>query len=229
MKEFIRSFSPFLKKLKKFKRYQVEVFLLSLAFIITIISLILYQKNESPESDLIKEIQSPYQKENSSPRKIFVDIAGAVNNPGMYEATFGARLKDILTLAGGLSDEADRIFFQRNFNLARIVTDQEKIYVPSSWEINSGIFIENSRTLDYISPQNITQTEAVSQNSPQNTTEKISLNQASVEELDTLPGIGKVTAQKIINNRPYENIDELLTKKVINKNTFEKIKDLISL
>jgi competence protein ComEA len=229
MKEFIGSFSPFLKKLKKFKRYQVEVFLLSLAFIITIISLILYQKNESPESNLIKETQSSYQKENSSQRKIFVDIAGAVNNPGMHEATLGARLKDILTLAGGLSDEADRIFFQRNFNLARIVTDQEKIYIPSSWEINSGIFIENSRTLDYISPQNITQTEAVSQNSPQNINEKISLNQASIEELDTLPGIGKVTAQKIINNRPYQSIDELLTKKVVGKSTFEKIKDLISL
>ena len=229
MKEFIDSFSPFLKKLKKFKRYQVEVFLLSLAFIITIISLILYQKNESSESDLIKETQSNYQKENSSPRKIFVDIAGAVNNPGMYEATLGARLKDILTLAGGLSDEADRIFFQRNFNLARIVTDQEKIYIPSSWEINSGIFIENSRTLDYISPKNITQTEVVSQNSLQNTNEKISLNQASVEELDTLPGIGKITAQKIINNRPYQSIDELLTKKVVGKSTFEKIKDLISL
>jgi len=229
MKEFIGSFSPFLKKLKKFKRYQVEVFLLSLAFIITIISLILYQKNESSESDLIKETQSNYQKENSSPIKIFVDIAGAVNNPGVYEATLGARLNDILTLAGGLSDEADRIFFQRNFNLARIVTDQEKIYIPSSWEINSGIFIENSRTLDYISPKNITQTEVVSQNSPQNTNEKISLNQASVEELDTLPGIGKITAQKIINNRPYQSIDELLTKKVVGKSTFEKIKDLISL
>lgn len=225
MKEFIRSFSPFLKKLKKFKRYQVEVFLLSLAFIITIISLILYQKNESPESDLIKETQSPYQKENSSPRKIFVDIAGAVNNPGMYEATLGARLKDILTLAGGLSDEADRIFFQRNFNLARIVTDQEKIYVPSSWEINSGIFIENSRTLDYISPQNISPSE----NNSSNSVEKININQATIEELDTLPGIGKVTAQKIINNRPYQSIDELLTKKVVNKSTFEKIKDLISL
>ena len=225
MKEFIRSFSPFLKKLKKFKRYRLEIFLLSLAFIITIISLILYQKNESPESNLIKETQSSYQKENSSPRKIFVDIAGAVNNPGMYEATLGARLKDILALAGGLSDEADRIFFQRNFNLARIVTDQEKIYVPSSWEINSGIFIENSRTLDYISPQNISPSE----NNSSNSVEKININQATIEELDTLPGIGKVTAQKIINNRPYENIDELLTKKVINKSTFEKIKDLISL
>jgi hypothetical protein len=76
MKEFIRSFSPFLKKLKKFKRYQVEVFLLSLAFIITIISLILYQKNESSESDLIKETQSPYQKENSSLEKFLLTLPG---------------------------------------------------------------------------------------------------------------------------------------------------------
>jgi competence protein ComEA len=229
MKEFINSFSPFLKKLKKLKRYRLEILLLSLAFIITIISLILYQKNQSAETNLTEENQLPYQPENLNSRKIFIDIAGAVNNPGVYEATIGARLKDVLTLAGGLSDDADKIFFQRNFNLARLVVDQEKIYVPSTWEVNNGIFIENSRTLDYISPQNIIQTETVAQNSSQNTTEKININQAGIEELDALPGIGKITAQKIINNRPYQSIDELLTKKVVSKSTFEKIKDLISL
>lgn len=89
--------------------------------------------------------------------------------------------------------------------------------------------MENQRTLDYISPQNITQAEIISQNPSQNITEKISINQASIEELDALPGIGPVTGQKIINNRPYQNFEELLTKKVVNKSTFEKIKDLIRL
>jgi len=224
MKNFLRSFLPILKKIKK---YKIEIFLLGASFFIAIFSLILYQKEKAWEKT---EVMEEKTFNNPTPyKKIFVDVAGAVKNPGVYEATFGARLNDVLYLAGGLSDEADRIFFQRNFNLARIVTDQEKIYIPSSWEINSGIFIENSRTLDYISPKNITQTDVVSQNSPQNTNEKISLNQASVEELDTLPGIGKITAQKIINNRPYQSIDELLTKKVVGKSTFEKIKDLISL
>jgi len=229
MKEFINSFSPFLKRFKKLKRYRVEVFLLSLAFIISIISFILYQNKPSDEANLNEENQLSYNRENLRSEKIFVDIAGAVNNPGVYETTPEARLKDILNLAGGLSDQADKIFFQRNFNLARIVIDQEKIYVPSSWEINNGTFIESSRTLDYISPQNISQKENLIQDPYQQINEKINVNQSSIEELDSLPGVGKVTAQKIINNRPYQKIEELLTKKIVKKSTFEKIKDLISL
>lgn len=229
MKEFINSISPLLKKLKKFKRYRVEIFLLFLAFMITLISLVLYQKNQSLEINLNEETQPSYKQENQNLKKIFVDVAGAVKNPGVYEASFGARLKDVILLAGNLSDEADRIFFHRNFNLARIVTDQEKIYIPSIWEVNSGVFIENSRTLDYTSPQNINKTEIIQENTSLNPTEKININQATMEELNSLPGVGKVTAQKIISNRPYQTIDQLLTKKVVNKSTFEKIKELISL
>jgi len=229
MKEFINSFFPLFKKIKRVKRYRLEIFLLFLAFIITIISIILFQNSQSTETNPVEEIESSYKQENLSSKKIFIDIAGAVNNPGVYESTPEARLKDILILAGGLSDQADKIFFQRNFNLARIVTDQEKIYVPSTWEVNSGIFIQNSRTLDYISQQIINQTENIIQDRYQNINEKININQSNIEDLDTLPGVGKITAQKIINNRPYQKIEDLLTKKIVNKSTFEKIKDLISL
>jgi len=183
----------------------------------------MYQKAKIEENNFVEEEKPLNEAVNS--KKVFVDISGCVKNPGVYEASFGARLKDILNLAGGLSDEADKNFFQRNFNLARIVFDQEKIYVPSIWEIQNGIFVENPKTLDYSSPQNINLEEYTSPN----VNEKININQATVEELDTLPGVGKITAQKIISNRPYQTIEELLTKKVVNKSTFEKIKDLISL
>lgn len=130
MDNFFHSLSPFFKKIKK--RYKVEVFLLFLAFFIAVVSLILYEKNQYSNDESIEEITSSYQqKESPNSRKILVDIAGAVKNPGVYESSIGARLKDILTLAGGLSDEADKIFFQRNFNLARLVSDQEKIYIPA--------------------------------------------------------------------------------------------------
>lgn len=55
----------------------------------------------------------------------------------------------------------------------------------------------------------------------------ININEASLEELDTLIGIGLVTAQKIIDNRTYESINDLLDKKVISKTVFEKIKSKI--
>jgi competence protein ComEA len=220
MKNFLRSFLPVLKKIKK---YKIEIFLLGAAFFIAIFSLILYQKEKAGEKPEVVEEKT---FNNPTPyKKIFVDVAGAVKNPGVYEATFGARLKDVLDLAGGLSDEADKFFFQRNFNLAKIVTDQEKIYIPSTWEVQSGIFVENQRTLDYTQKTNINWEGGNLENS----INKININQATVDELETLPGIGKLTAQKIIKNRPYQTIDELLTKKVISKSTFEKIKDLISL
>jgi competence protein ComEA len=220
MKDFLRSFLPVLKKIKK---YKIEIFLLGAAFFIAIFSLILYQKEKAGEKE---EVMEEKTFNNPTPyKKIFVDVAGAVKNPGVYEATFGARLKDVLDLAGGLSDEADKFFFQRNFNLAKIVIDQEKIYIPATWEVQSGIFVENQRTLDYTQKTNINWEGGNLENS----INKININQATAEELETLPGIGKVTAQKIIKNRPYQTIDELLTKKVIGKSTFEKIKDLISL
>ena len=220
MKNFFRSFLPVLKKIKK---YKIEIFLLGASFFIAIFSLILYQKENAEEKP---EVVDEKTFNNPPPyKKIFVDVAGAVKNPGVYEATFGARLKDVLDLAGGLSDEADKFFFQRNFNLAKIIIDQEKIYIPATWEIQSGIFVENQRTLDYTQKTNINWEGGNLENS----INKININQATAEELETLPGIGKITAQKIIKNRPYQTIDELLTKKVIGKSTFEKIKDLISL
>jgi competence protein ComEA len=220
MKNFLRSFLPVLKKIKK---YKIEIFLLGASFFIAIFSLILYQKEKAWEKTEVVEEKT---FNNPTPyKKIFVDVTGAVKNPGVYEATFGARLKDVLDLAGGLSDEADKFFFQRNFNLAKIVIDQEKIYIPSTWEVQSGIFVENQRTLDYTQKTNINWEV----DNLENSINKININQATAEELETLPGIGKVTAQKIIKNRPYQTIDELLTKKVISKSTFEKVKDLISL
>jgi len=220
MKNFIRSFLPFIKKIKK---YKIEILLITIALFITFFSFILYQKEKNDEQAEI--IEEKLNENSINDRKIFVDVTGAVKNPGLYEATFGARLKHVIDLAGGLSEQADKFFFQRNFNLARIVIDQEKIYIPSTWEIQNGIFIENSRTLDYIQSTKVNWQEETSEK----LNNKININQATIEELDTLPGIGKVTAKKIIDNRPYQSIEELLTKKVVGKSTFEKIKNLISL
>lgn len=217
MNGFIKSFTPLLKKLKK---YLVEIILLTVALVITITALVIYAKNNQNTD---QETIINNQPEQTLSGKIFVDVSGAVKKPNVYEISFGARLRDLVDMAGGLSDEADTVFFYRNFNLARIVTDQEKIYIPSIVEINSGVFMENPRTLDYTSPG----TGAVN-NAPTDN-QLINLNSATVEELDQLPGIGQVTANKIIGSRPYSTIDELLTKKVVNKGVFEKIKNLINI
>ncbi len=210
MNRFFQSLVPIKSTIKKkLKKYKIEVVLLVFALLSALISVGIYfaGKKDSKEAAVIFE-----EKTADYPSKIFIDIAGAVEKPDVYEVTVGARLKDFLIMAGGLSAEADREFFSRNFNLARIVADQEKIYIPSVNEVQRGFFVENQQTLKNIS---------------ENQSEKININTATIEELDELPGVGKVTAKKIIEGRPYENIDQLLTKKVVNKSVYEKIKELI--
>lgn len=199
-----------------FSKYKIEAILITASTIIAFISIIIFILNsKTPKQDqiLIRE-QKPTKIKLE---KILVDISGAVEKPDVYQVTSGARLKDVLVLAGGLSADADRIFFARNFNLAKILADQEKIYVPSPEEVETGNLKQNLQTFTNQQSQTL------------GATSKISLNTASIDELDSLPGIGKVTAQKIIQNRPYGSIDELLNKKVVNKGLYEKIKDLIQL
>jgi len=205
---------------KKVKKYIVEVVILAVAFVIAVVSLTIYLKNyqSSDEENINYSLTSPKPQ---TPLKIYVDVSGSVNKPDLYEVPAGARLKDLIKKAGGLSDDADKGFFGRNFNLARKLADQEKIYIPSTWEINNGYFTESQKILDYL-PPNL-------QSSTANHQSFININSASLEELDTLPGIGKITAQKIIDNRPFEALEKLIDKKIINKTVFENIKTLITL
>jgi len=207
---------------KKFKKYLVEIIILTIAIFISVISLIIFL-NSSSQKEEIKISETKNQI--TSVKKIFVDISGSVNKPGLYQLNNNSRIKEAIDKAGGLSDDADKGYFNRNFNLARFLSDQEKIYIPSVWEVQNGYFIENPQTLNYIQPLN-QQSIVFNSDSSQNL---ININQASLDELDTLPGIGKVLGQKIIDNRPYQSLEDLINKKVINKSVFEKIKDLISL
>lgn len=210
----------FLKK--KLKKLWFEIALLSLSIIISIVILILFFRQDMKKEEVIKI------EPNNLPKlaeKYYVDISGAVKKPNVYQVKPGTRLKEVLDMAGGISDQADQNFFARNFNLARFVSDQEKIYIPSIEEINTGLFTENSRSFDFISPVN----QPNQNEETDNQSSKISINQASEQELDQLPGIGAITAKKIIDNRPYTIIEDLLNKKVVNQSVFNKIKDLIEL
>lgn len=206
------------KKYKWLKKYWLEILLLFVAFLIAVVSIIIMSINNQPK-DEEEIITNQAESQDLSLQNIFIDVSGEVLKPDVYKVKSGTRLKEIMDLAGGLSKNADDGFFNRNYNLSRILVDQEKIYVPSIWEVNNGYFIENRQTLDFI-----TAVEKAKAN-----IEIISVNKGTIDELDTLPGIGKVTAEKIINNRPYSTIEELVTKKAVNKSVFEKIKNLISI
>lgn len=225
MDGFIKSFNPILKRLKK---YIVEIVIVTIALLITIVALAIYIKsNQGSDEEIVDTASTSPDRRLEKSTKIYVDVSGAVKKPNLYQVDFGARIKELIDRAGGLSADADIMFFTRNFNLARIVSDQEKIYVPSTLEIDTGIFIQNQQTLNYISPVEVI--NAPTTDSPTTSSQLISLNYATVEELDQLPGVGQVTANKIISGRPYGTLEELLTKKVVNKGVYEKLKSLISL
>ena len=130
--------------------------------------------------------------------------------PGVYELKGNARVNEALIAAGGLGEEADREWVEKNLNLAAKVTDGQKIYIPSEGE-----------------------TEKVAPLQGKGTTlmtrlDLVNINTASSAELDTLWGVGEATAKKIIDSRPYGAVEELLTKKAVKNNVYEAIKDSVS-
>lgn len=147
--------------------------------------------------------------------ELVVEIAGAVEKPGVYKLPLNSRVDDLLIVAGGLSATADRDWVSKNINRAAKLTDGQKVFIPDK---QSGEASAN-KSGGY---QNIS-TVLGDKN-----TSLVNINTASAKELDSLPGIGQVYAQKIIEQRPYSTPEELVTKKVIPKSTYEKIKDRIS-
>lgn len=185
-------------------KYKIEAVLIGLAILISAVSVFIFFQGENTDA----EEDIAFHTKDESIQEIYVDVSGAVKKPGVYKLQLGDRLEHAVLKSGGLSEQADRDFFARNFNLARRLKDQEKYYIPSTIEIGSGIEGYN-QTIE----------EQVAQ------TSGININTADLETLDSLPGIGQITAQKITDNRPYNSVDELLSRKIIGKSTFEKIKD----
>ena len=166
----------------------------------------------SNNKESIKE-EIVIEKEVSS--KLVVDIKGEVNNPGVYELDNGKRINDVITLAGGLTVDAD----VSNINLSEKITDGMLINIPKKEEL-----IEEDETIKE------TKKEVVTTTSKDN---KISINNASLNELMKINGIGRVKAESIINyrntNGKFKSIEELTKVNGIGKATFEKIKDYIKL
>ncbi len=217
-----------------FRKYAIEIALILIAGVITVVSLVRQSYSPPTSSEAVAQLRNESISVTPPPkRSVLVDVSGAVYNPGVYEATAGARIGDLVEMAGGISYEADRYFVARNFNMARFVGDQDKIYIPFMFDIALGTFTERKRVLEYLQPlgsnNDISSDVIQESNSKSEEGLTISINEASAEELDILPGVGSVTVQKIIENRPYSSIEDLLNKKVMNQATYEKIKDKISL
>lgn len=138
---------------------------------------------------------------------ITVYVSGEVNKPGIVELNSNSRISDAIEACGGFTPLADK----DKLNLAQKATDGMQIQVNR----------QNTTTVDKQTSNNLA------------TNNLININTATKEELDTLPGIGPATAQKILDYRQeqgsFQTLDDLKNVKGIGEAKFAKIQDKISL
>jgi competence protein ComEA len=213
------------------QNYKIPVLVGSGSLLCIVISIILIVKSIQTHDPIKFSTDSAAVLGSSD--SITIDIEGGVVNPGVYQIPAKSRINDAIVAAGGLSADSDVSLMAKSVNRAGVVEDGQKIYIP---KINTDITSHNNGFATYAgnnTSQNLGGVVATPQTSSQNAAgddiSLISLNSASESELDSLPGVGPVTAQKIINNRPYSDIQELVVKKAVGASVFGKIKDLISL
>ncbi|MDP1760069.1 MAG: helix-hairpin-helix domain-containing protein [Candidatus Woesebacteria bacterium] len=149
--------------------------------------------------------------------EIIVEIAGAVEKPGVYKLPHNSRIDDLLINSGGISASADRIWMEKYINRAARLIDGQKVYIPDINQQTLGVSANNNGGIKVDQSTFGSQTSGLT-----------NINTATLKDLDKLPGIGPVYGQSIIEHRPYSNVEELLTKGVLKKSVYEKIKNLIS-
>ena len=208
-RDFVKRHLPFLK----LNWLPIALGLLGLIFFIY--GLIALLGLSSNKHEIVLE-QAGFSKETTkeSLQSITVDIEGAVVKPGIYTLKQGARVQEALVLALGLSENADRNWVEKNLNLASKLSDGAKVYIPRAGELQKSA---TNYVQGVASDSNIASVNTL-----------INVNTATSVELDTLPGVGPTTAQKIISNRPYATVDELLSKKSVNSKVFSQIKEKVS-
>ena len=169
------------------------------------------KKEESVEEPTVVETTVLAEKTEVSTTQetvIFVDIKGAVKNPGVYQMKVGDRVKDALEAAGGLTEEAD----SQKVNLAKRLEDQMVIVVPKVGEKVEEI------------PAGETRNEATKEG-------KVNINTATVEELKTLKGVGEKKAEAIIEyrkkNGSFQTKEDLMKVRGIGKKLFESFQERI--
>lgn len=187
-------------------RYEIDkktVFKIIILAIILISSLIIKCTAKPNTKIIADENKNKDVKTEKLEDSIVIDISGEIKNPGIYKMKGRVRLYEIIDKAGGLKEEANI----NSINQARYVKDGEKIIIPSS---------RISQSMD--------------KGSISNENNLVNINTASKEELLKLPGIGEVTAEKIINYRDNNNftkIEDLKNVNGIGMATYNKLKDLI--
>lgn len=169
-----------------------------------------YFTNEEPVPVISAQTQA-----KSKEQLITVYVSGAVARPGLYELPAGIRAQEAVEAAGGFTEAAN----QEKVNLAKKLKDGSQVNVPA---------LKGSKKA-------ITGTNAfagkASIGSQQKQAGLVNINTASITELDSLPGVGEVTAQRIIEYRQqhsFTRIEDIMQVKGIGEAKFNKMKDRLT-
>jgi competence protein ComEA len=149
---------------------------------------------------------------------IWVDVEGAVAQPGIRELPAGSRVADAITAAGGYATDADLAASATAINLAQPLTDGEQIRVPR---------IGEDAAAAASPPPAAGGTEPAG--GAGGGGGLVNLNTATPEQLEALPGIGAVTVQKIVaarQERPFASLEEAVERGVIHRGQLEDIQGL---
>ncbi len=192
---------------------KIEIIICIIVFIVGIIFIKNITNNENNSEVLIENMSNTYitELEKKEVNMIKVHVAGAVQNPGIISIEEGSRLVDAIEKAGGFTEDADT----SNLNFAYVIQDGEKIYIYNEDEAKEieekGIAIDDS---------NVETKE-----------QKVNVNTATKEELETIPGIGPALAERIIEyrnkNGKFKSVEELKNVSGIGDKKFENIKEKV--
>lgn len=167
-----------------------------------------------------------------------VDIKGEVKNPGVYKVNIDSRINDVITLAGGLTNNADTSLI----NLSKKVTDEMNIKIYSKKDVENALLRLNPTEIEVIKEiekecicpevnDACDKTENINEEDIKEKS-KVNINTASIEELMTINGLGESKANNIIIYREtnkFNSIEDILNVSGIGDALFNKIKEYIEI
>lgn len=193
--------------MRKIRKY---IYVITIVIFAIFCVMVIIRKNELKDNNINyivnnEDIIVNNEKEDNEEEYIYVDIKGEVINPNVYKIKKGLRVIDVIDLAGGLTEESDT----SNINLSKIVTDEMVIVIKS--KNNDDIYIDSDVDIN-------------------NNNKLIDINNCSIDELLTLPGIGEAKANNIIEYRKknkFNTINDIMNVSGISELLFNKIKEYI--